>query len=225
MVNRFMKSYAFCSFFFKVLFSSSSIIFSRFSRSISSNMAVPLSLGSTRRYFSYCCIACSFTKSASVCTSSALSDFLFSKFRTCSSRFCSIYRNPVLCPCQSALSPNPLLPVPFPAGFSLLSPHFPLKSAVGIAGCLVGFQYQTLVCYYIFLTGNLLLQFFYFCFPHFLLIFVNRQMLFMRSLLQPFHLVSFHNLCKTLFLTLHPAFPLGVKPPHPDKSLCLQRSF
>ena len=81
MVNRFMKSYAFCSFFFKVLFSSSSIIFSRFSRSISSNMAVPLSLGSTRRYFSYCCIACSFTKSASVCTSSALSDFLFSKFR------------------------------------------------------------------------------------------------------------------------------------------------
>lgn len=98
MVNRFMKSYAFCSFFFKVLFSSSSIIFSRFSRSISSNMAVPLSLGST------------------------------------SSRFCSIYRNPVLCPCQSALSPNPLLPVPFPAGFSLLSPHFPLKSAVGIAG-------------------------------------------------------------------------------------------
>ena len=134
MVNRFMKSYAFCSFFFKVLFSSSSIIFSRFSRSISSNMAVPLSLGSTRRYFSYCCIACSFTKSASVCTSSALSDFLFSKFRTCSSRFCSIYRNPVLCPCQSALSPNPLLPVPFPAGFSLLSPHFPLKSAVGIAG-------------------------------------------------------------------------------------------
>ena len=56
MVNRFMKSYAFCSFFFKVLFSSSSIIFSRFSRSISSNMAVPLSLGSTRRYFSYCCI-------------------------------------------------------------------------------------------------------------------------------------------------------------------------
>lgn len=80
------------------------------------------------------CIACSFTKSASVCTSSALSDFLFSKFRTCSSRFCSIYRNPVLCPCQSALSPNPLLPVPFPAGFSLLSPHFPLKSAVGIAG-------------------------------------------------------------------------------------------
>ena len=134
MVNRFMKSYAFCSFFFKVLFSSSSIIFSRFSRSISSNMAVPLSLGSTRRYFSYCWIACSFTKSASVCTSSALSDFLFSKFRTCSSRFCSIYRNPVLCPCQSALSPNPLLPVPFPAGFSLLSPHFPLKSAVGIAG-------------------------------------------------------------------------------------------
>ena len=134
MVNRFMKSYAFCSFFFKVLFSSSSIIFSRFSRSISSNMAVPLSLGSTRRYFSYCCIACSFTKSASVCTSSALSDFLFSKFRTCSSRFCSIYRNPVLCPCQSALSPNPLLPVPFPAGFSLLSPHFPLKSAVEIAG-------------------------------------------------------------------------------------------
>lgn len=40
----------------------------------------------------------------------------------------------MLCPCQSALSPNPLLPVPFPAGFSLLSPHFPLKSAVGIAG-------------------------------------------------------------------------------------------
>ena len=54
---------------------------------------------------------------------------------------------------------------------------------------------------------------------------IPRRRLFMRSLLQPFHLVSFHNLCKTLFLTLHPAFPLGVKPPHPDKSLCLQRSF
>ena len=118
----------------------------------------------------------------------------------------------MLCPCQSALSPNPLLPVPFPAGFSLLSPHFPLKSAVGIAGLSRWFpiSVSSLLLYLSRLDIS--------CsssstsaFPHFLLIFVNRQMLFMRSLLQPFHLVSFHNLCKTLFLTLHPAFPLGAQ--------------